>query len=163
LASLLLGACADPDVEVKIPTPDVPSFESTAYPILLRDCGFPACHGDTRRFFRVFGPGRTRYRPRDITPLLAPPTSEELTASYQRARSMLANDGDIENSPLLQKPLIDGHEGHDEWGRNVYWDKSDPNYQALLNWARSMRPPLVPDAGVPQPGAAPDAALGAGR
>lgn len=148
----MLGACADSDVEVKVPSPDVLSFEVSVYPILLRDCGFPACHGDTRRFFRVFGPGRTRYRPKDITPLFAPPTGEELTASYERARSMLASDGRVEDSPLLAKPLIEGHEGHDEWGVNVYRSASDPSYQTLLRWAYSMRggvaPALPPDAGV---------------
>ena len=161
MACLLLGACADPDVQVTIPTPDIASFESSAYPILLRDCGFNACHGDTKRFFSIFGPGRTRYRPVEQVPLLSPPTTEELTASYQRARSMLANDGNIEDSPLLQKPLIDGHEGHDEWGRNVYWSKGDPNYQALLNWARSVQ--RTPDAGAlpgTGVGALPDAGVG---
>ena len=151
VSCLLLGACADPDVEVTIPTPDVQSFEVNVYPILLRDCGFPACHGDTRRFFRVFGPGRTRYRPRDVTPLLAPATAEELTASYHRARSMLATDGKVEDSALLQKPLLAGHEGHDEWGQNVYWSAADPSYQTLLRWAHSTRAaplPLPADAGV---------------
>jgi hypothetical protein len=146
---LSFGACADPDVEVKVPTPDIVSFEATVYPILLRDCGFPACHGDTRRFFRIFGPGRTRYRPKEVTALFAPPTAEELTATYYRARSMLVSDGRVEDSPLLQKPLFAGHEGEDEWGQNVYWHPNDPSYQALLRWAYSQRGgPLPLDAGV---------------
>lgn len=135
----MLGACADTDVEVLLPSPDPVSFEISVYPVLLRDCGFPACHGDTRRFFRVFGPGRTRYRPREETGVFAPTTAEELTASYDRARSMLATEGNILNSALLQKPLNVGHGGDDEWGQNVYWREDDPNYQAILRWALSMR------------------------
>ena len=139
LVSLTLAACADPDVQVQLPSPDVLSFEIEVYPILMRDCGFPACHGDTRRFFRVFGPGRTRYRPREVTPLMSPPTAEELTASYERTRSMLVNDGPVEESMLLQKPLRAGHSGDDEWGQNVYWTEADPAYQVLLRWAKSTR------------------------
>lgn len=155
LGSVTLSACADPDVQVQLPSPDPLSFEVEVYPILLRDCGFPACHGDTRRFFRVFGPGRTRYRPREITPLLSPPTAEELTASYNRARSMLADNGPVEESMLLQKPLRAGHKGDDEWGQNVYWTEADPSYQTLLRWAKSMRNGAV--GAVPVIPGAPDA------
>jgi hypothetical protein len=145
-----LGACADPDVEVRLPSPDPTSFEVSVYPVLLRDCGFPACHGDTRRFFRVFGPGRTRYRPRAETPLFAPATAEELTASYDRARSMLVTEGSVLNSALLQKPLNAGHGGDDEWGQNVYWRADDPSYQAILRWALSVRAvPAAPTGATP--------------
>jgi hypothetical protein len=137
--SLTLSACADPDVQVRLPSPDEFSFQVEVYPILLRDCGFPACHGDTRRFFRLFGPGRTRYRTRDVTPLMSPPTGEELTAAYNRTRSMLVTDGPVEESLLLQKPLHAGHSGDDEWGQNVYWTEADPSYQVLLRWAKSVR------------------------
>src|ERR1700755_2646142 len=37
------------------------SFTNDVIPVLLRDCGFQACHGSPERFFRVWGPGRTRY------------------------------------------------------------------------------------------------------
>lgn len=147
-ACLVLCACADSSTEVRLSSPDVQSFEVKVYPILLRDCGFPACHGDTRRFFHIFGPGRTRYRPGTETLLFAPPTAEELTASYNRTRSMLVTEGDAEDSLLLQKPLEAGHEGHDEWGQNVYWTANDPAYQAILGWAKSSIAPAA-DAGGP--------------
>jgi hypothetical protein len=128
-------ACADPTVELKLPTPSQRQFEEQVYPLLLRDCGFPACHGDTRRFFRVFGPGRKRYR--NETGLFVPATAEEIRLSYERARSMLANEDGIENSDLLRKPLHADHGGVDEWGANVYSSETDPGYVLLSSWARS--------------------------
>jgi hypothetical protein len=91
----------------------------------------------------------------------APVTGEELTATYRRARSMLAHEEgtSIENCLLLDKPRDGAHEGRDEWGNNVYLSASDPSYQVLLTWARSMLPAPAPDAGRVNPPAAP--AIGA--
>jgi hypothetical protein len=146
-----LAACADPTTELHVPTPDAQSFEQTVYPILLRDCGFPGeCHGNPERFFHVYGPGRMRARPE--TKINMPVTGEELTATYRRARSMLAHEGsDVTDCLLLNKPLDAAHEGRDEWGYNVYRSANDPSYQTLLGWARSMLPA--------SPAAQPDAAV----
>ncbi len=122
---------------VSIPAPDPVSFETSAYPILLADCGFPACHGDRARFFSVFGPGRTRLsaasEPDD------PPTPEELALTYARASSMLVG-GPPDGSLLLRKPLaIEAggapHGGDDAWGRNVYSSPYDPRWDTLYRWA----------------------------
>lgn len=134
---LVVSACADATTELRVPTPDAQTFELTVYPVLLRDCGFPECHGAPERFFRVYGPGRLREKPKEETAVNSPVTSAELTATYKRARSMLAYEGNIESSLLLQKPLGSGHEGVDEWGNNVYQSASDPGFQVLLAWARS--------------------------
>jgi hypothetical protein len=134
-------ACGDTTIKLSVPAPDAQQFELTVYPVLLRDCGFPACHGDAGRFFRVFGPGRTRFRPE--TRLFDDPTSEEIELAYERARSMLSNESGLLHSALLRKPYQGGHKGIDEWGNNVYRDASDPGYAALLDWARSAT-----DAGV---------------
>lgn len=129
-------ACADPTTELKLPAPDAKQFEQQVYPVLLRDCGFPACHGDPRRFFRVFGPGRTRARPE--TDLFDPPNGEEILLSYERARSMLASEDGIEHSALLRKPLHADHGGADAWGHNVYRYEADSGYAAILKWAQSV-------------------------
>jgi hypothetical protein len=131
-----ITACADATAELSLPSPSKRQFEEQVYPLLLRDCGFPACHGDTRRFFRVFGPGRTRYRLE--TKPFDPATAEEIEASYYRARSMLANEDGIEHTPLLRKPLHAEHGGVDEWGNNVYRTETDSGYVALFSWARSV-------------------------
>jgi hypothetical protein len=142
---LALAACASPTPELVLHRPDRVSFETQVYPLLLRDCGFHACHGSSERFFQVFGPGRGRLFP--ITQPLDPPMPLEIDHSYTRALSMI-DPGRPEQSLLLQKPLAPaaggvGHEGVDSLGRNVYLSKQDPSYVALATWV-SAAPPLAP-------------------
>lgn len=138
LALAWLVACGDSEPQLRVPEPDAAAFASTAYPILLRDCGFPACHGDHGRFFQVFGPGRTRLS--SSTMPYDPPTSEEVMLSYTRARSMLAGENGPARALLLRKPLAPEaggaeHEGDDAWGQPVYASPEDPRFRALRDWA----------------------------
>lgn len=138
LMGVVLAACGNETAVLDVPSPDATVFASDVYPILLRDCGFPACHGARGRFFQVLGPGRTRELPMTLPDDPATPT--EVMFSYTRARSMLANDGSVLESLLLRKPLDKnaggaGHKGDDNWGRNVYASKTDPAYVLLLRWA----------------------------
>ena len=128
------------------------AFVSEAYPVLLRDCGFPACHGDSRRFFQVYGPGRTRLsadtRPYDNA------TPDEVMRSYDRARSMLSSTHDPGPPLLLRKPLAvsaggAGHKGDDPWQQPIYRSAVDPDFQALRAWALTVQPSSVADAGLP--------------
>lgn len=149
MVGMLLGACAPATATLDVPAPDAQQFSSKVYPLLLRDCGFPACHGSTERFFRVFGPGRTRLRFEEQEFPLDPATPEEVYNSYTRARSMLAHEGNVLESLLLRKPLSKaaggaGHAGDDNWGGNVYETELDPAYVTLKQWALSATPGAVP-------------------
>jgi len=138
LMLIALPACAGGEEWIgALPAADYAHFEATAYPVLLRDCAFSECHGVEQRFFHVYGPGRARLDP--MLDPAAPATPDEVVASYKRAVSMLATDGDVERSLLLTKPLEtsageQGHKGTDVLGRNVYSSASDPSYQALKAW-----------------------------
>jgi hypothetical protein len=119
-------------------TPDLARFEAEAYPVLLRDCAFPACHASRERFFQVFGPGHVRLDEKTDV-LTDPATAEEISYSYDRARSMQFGLAHATDSLLLRKPLEpaaggSGHQGKDNLGRNVYLSTSDPGYQTLLRW-----------------------------
>lgn len=138
LALLLCTAagCGGDTPELALAQPDFPSFEASVYPVLLRDCSFIACHGSTERFFQVFGPGRARLDP--LTPLIDPPTPNELAHSYNRALSMIDPRAPGE-SLLLRKPLTlaaggAGHEGVDAWMRAVYVTRTEPGFVALEAW-----------------------------
>ena len=141
LFSVLITACAFEAPPANLPEPNRGAqFDDEVYPQLLRDCGFPACHGNRDRFFRVFGPGRTRLD--EMTPLGEAPTVDEREAAYERARSMLAGAGRSEDTLLLRKPLeVDQggapHVGIDEHGQDVYGDVTDDGYELLLLWAQS--------------------------
>lgn len=136
--------------------PDVSraAFEDRVYPILVRDCGFPACHGNPDRFFRVYGPNRLRID--DELELDAPATTLEIDATYDRARSMLASAESPEESLLLRKPLeVDvggaAHLGIDEMGRDVYPDREHASWIALLEWAGGRVEAPPPDEEEPEP------------
>ena len=132
LAAGAVASCDAPEVG-DVPAPDYDAWERDVYPIVLRDCGFVACHGDADRPFVVYGPNRLRFD--EQTEADAPPTTAELYQSYQRARSMLVGP-DIEQSPLLRKVLPGGgHRGGDRLGRSVYADERDPSYEVLRAWA----------------------------
>jgi hypothetical protein len=144
---LFVCACAPDPARFQLAEPSLESFANDTYPVLLRDCGFPACHGAMDRFFRVFGPGRTRLLP-DTDPG-DPATAEEIQHSYDRARSMI-DASDPAHSLLLRKPLASdaggaGHKGDDSLGRNVYPSTVDPNYQILRGWVLAQ--PVGVDAG----------------
>lgn len=157
-----LFCCTYEQADLSVPRPDEERFAKEVYPILLRDCAFYACHGNTDRFLRVFGPGRTRIS--SELENFDPATSDEIHHSYERARSMLQGVDDVADSLLLRKPLDSaaggagkGHEGTDLWGHNVYRSKDDVAYRTLAAWARSrQRESGVRDAGPRRDGASAD-------
>ncbi len=115
-------------------------FEAQVYPILVRDCGFPACHGSEGRFFQVFGPGRMRLNPNSA--ISQPATPEEVQAAFDRSRGMLASFNTAEGSLFVRKPLavdLGGapHVGATDSGRDVYNDREDRSYNILRSWARA--------------------------
>ena len=137
LGGATLGACAETPPPAGPPELDRATFDRAVYPLLVQDCGFPACHGDPGRFFRVHGPGRSRLNPG--TGISAPPNEEEMALTFDRARSMLASSDTPEGSLLLRKPLeVDEggapHRGVDDNGRDVYASEDDPRYETILTW-----------------------------
>lgn len=142
--------CAEPIEPLQFADRKFQPFQRQVYPVLLRDCGFPACHGSQERFFRVWGPGRTRMPSLDemtgemITPgPFDSPTGEEQLASYTLALSML-EERDITQSLLLRKPLAveaggAGHFGTDLYGRDVYRTTQDSGYVVLARWVLSAQ------------------------
>jgi hypothetical protein len=142
---LIYAGCASSDAVVGVPTPDGELFVQETYPLLLENCAFSTCHGDSARFFQVYGPGRARLNPANTDPL-APMNLPEILHSYQRTRSMLGTSSDVERSFLLSKPLQSeqggqGHRGLDSLGHNVFASKLDPRYQQLLALGRSTGEP----------------------
>jgi len=143
LLVLLAAGCALDAPPANPPIPDRATFEADVYPVLMRDCGFPDCHGNRDRFFRVYGLGRLRLEPEGL--IDAPLQNAEMNESYERARSMLGSARRAEDTLLVRKPLeIDQggapHLGIDAYGQDVYGSTEDPSYQVLLTWARTALP-----------------------
>jgi hypothetical protein len=139
LAGLLLACDRGPGLtQGKL---DYLAFKTQVHPVLLRDCGFHACHGSSDRFFRVWGVGRVRLNPmdREFDPLT---TNNELDYSKQLAESMV-DFSNPSRSLLLRKPLSteaggSDHFGSDKYGRNVYRSVNDEGYLTLSRWVVAM-------------------------
>lgn len=157
---LLLAGCAEEADKPIAARRAFAPFVNDVYEVVLRDCGFPACHGAPERFFRVYGPGRTRLMNDDGT-LPEPfdkPTADEQELTFQLALSMI-NENALKDSLLLRKPLAIeaggyGHLGVDPYGRDVYRTTQDIGYVSLARWVYSPRP-MMPGAGGAGGGAAP--------
>jgi len=118
---------------------DRAAFEAEVYPILARDCAFSECHGNEKRFYRLY---RRNAGMRRVVDLNAELTMEEKDENFARSISMLAGGTDSEDIPLLCKPLETsqdgcGHKGLDANDRNVFSSKDDPRYQTILKWAET--------------------------
>lgn len=148
--SACFSGCVDPADPPLAARRDFPAFRGEVYAVLLRDCGFPACHGAPERFFRVWGPGRTRL-PLDDGTFPEPfdlPTGDELSASYALALSMV-DERKPKDSPLLRKPLAvqaggAGHFGVDQYGRDIYRTAQDSGYVTIARWVFTPPPPEMP-------------------
>ena len=137
LAALLEACQADPGWEAANLSSS--TFKNEVYPVLIRDCAFQACHGAEGRFFRVWGPGRSRLNP--LSNAFSDATSDEIMQSYTRARSMV-DHSDPAKSLLLRKALATeaggaGHLGADKFGRNVYRSVDDEGYIKISRWVFS--------------------------
>lgn len=151
LAGVLGGtpACDSASSGAVLPTPDREQFTADVYPVLLRDCSFHACHGDSMRPFQVYGAGRRRLADAEgeLPFPLDPSLPQEIDASYDRARSMLLYRGeDVAMAPLLRKIRPGGaHEGVDARGLNVYLSTDAFGYRVLEAWARGEATPEPDD------------------
>ena len=143
--SLAGVACADTSGVATIATRPSAEFTVDVLPVLLRDCGFQACHGSQERFFRIYGPGRVRYDP--LTEPLDHLTGFEQEFSFQFTKSMI-DPFDPKESLLLRKPLAveaggAGHLGVDQYGRNVYRTPDDEGFVTIQRWVFNYAPQLA--------------------
>jgi len=147
-------ACVDTSGLADTPEYSLNEFTVYALPVLLRDCGFQACHGSQERFFRVYGPGRARLDPLEEAYADLDGFEAEISFSFTKA---MIDPRNAKESLLLRKPLAveaggSGHEGVDKFGRNVYRTPDDDGFLVLqtwvLNYARTQQaagtPPAAP-------------------
>lgn len=141
LLGFIAGGCDSKD-EAVLPKVGIEAFKEQAYPVLMRDCAFPACHGNSERLFQVYGPSRARLADPNTgeTPAFSvAATDYEIQVSFTKARSMLLHREDLSMAPLLRKPVQGGaHFGTDQWGRNVFASTKAAGYVKLKAWAEGV-------------------------
>jgi hypothetical protein len=122
---------------------DEPYFRCKVQPVLTKSCSAFACHGDGKRFFRVFARNRLRAQGAEKD-RNAPLTDVERAANFEAARAFV-DEGTIEDSLLLVKPLdIAGgrrfHRGREIYGAgDVFADRNDPDFKTLLTWIQGAK------------------------
>lgn len=139
-AALVAGCQQDLREPAELAGLDEAFFRCRVQPILVKSCAHFACHGDARRFFRVFGRNRLRYaQPEEKRNSLLAPV--EGMHNFDSARAYVDVD-QPEASLLLRKPLdVEAggywHGGAEEYGRgDVFASTEDGDYQTLLAWVR---------------------------
>jgi len=143
---VVLAGCSSPAGTTALQRHNRSDFNDKVYPVLLRDCGFPSCHGSSERIFRVYGPGRVRLSMSDPQPgAFDKATTTEIGRTFELAMAHFNSDAP-EQSLLLRKPLSveaggTGHQAVDSYGRDVYRSTQDSGYRILEEWVTSEEAP----------------------
>lgn len=145
LAGALAG-CAQEGLEAPAAAAplDEAFFRCRVEPVLVRDCGFLACHGSARRPLRVYAPNALRLdvaRDRRGQPL----TARETAANQAAALAFSGVDG---RTPLLLlKPLAEAAGGYYHRGATLYdggdvfGSPEDYGYATLAAWIAGATAP----------------------
>jgi hypothetical protein len=117
---------------------DEPYFRCRVQPVLAKSCAAFACHGDGRRFLRVYARNRLRLGG-DETARNAQMSVDEYAANFDSARALV----DVANpagSFFVNKPLETAaggfyHRGALIYGGgNVFVTRDDPDFKTLAAW-----------------------------
>jgi hypothetical protein len=152
LCCLTLGCAEEEPWKLSEATPTSKLWSDGAYPVLMRDCSFFACHGSTDRLFQVWGPKRRRLYEGNLEG-----DDERIRLGEESSRTFEMAVGfvditDPSRSLLLRKALDaqaggTGHLGLDKFGRNVYRSGDSPGYVELAKWVYSLRASTEDDDG----------------
>ena len=143
IATLALGCQSGLDEARPLPALDEAFFRCNVQPVLTKNCGALVCHGDGRRFFRIFGRNRLRLGGTEAE-RNAPLRDEERRSNYDSARAFVEAD-EPHQSLLLMKPLDQRgggyyHGGAVTFGKgDVFADEKDPDYRVLVDWIEGAK------------------------
>lgn len=126
-----------------LPELDRAYFDCRVQPVLTKSCGAFACHGDDRRYLRLYGRNRLRLELPE-SQRNAFMTADERDANYNAARAFV-QAGSPDTSWLLLKPLEMSQGGYFHGGEelfkrgNVFFDKEDKDYKTLADWTNGAK------------------------
>lgn len=139
----LLSACVQSNPPEPPPELDFAFFRCEVQPVLVKQCATPACHGNGKRFFRLYARNRLRFEtsPLDVN---QPLHEVEVRANYDASRAMLDSLDSPRQSMMLRKPLESSVGGYYHGatrvfrggGPNVFASPDDPGFQKLLLWSQ---------------------------
>jgi hypothetical protein len=141
---LLIGCQGSLDAPAPSASLDPNFFRCRVQPVLVKNCSAFLCHGDARRFLRVYGRDRLRYgiagedeRNRALSPA-------EIEANFESASAFV--DGVTpDQSLIVLKPLETDaggyfHRGAEIFGQgNVFAAPGDPDLDVIRQWAHGAK------------------------
>jgi hypothetical protein len=134
-----LAACQkDLDAPLEPAELDRPFFDCRVQPVLTKYCAALACHGDSKRYFKLFARNRLRIAG-DEPERNVFMRAEERQHNYDAARAFVDRAAP-DRSLLLMKPLDEAAGGAFHVGANLYKagdvfaGTDDPDYQVLAQW-----------------------------
>lgn len=136
----LAGCQAGLDEERPLPALDEAFFRCRVQPVLTKNCSALACHGDGRRYLRLFGRNRLRFGGTEAQ-RNAFTRDTERAANFNAARAFVDPEHP-EESLLLLKPLDQAaggvyHGGATRYGKgDVFRNGDDPDYKVLVSWVQ---------------------------
>lgn len=139
---LLAGCRADLSDPAPLPALDEPYFRCRVQPVLTRSCSAFACHGDGRRFFRVFARNRLRLGGTEAE-RNAFLRADERAYNFDSARAVV-NAADPSQSLLLRKPLETTAGGYYHGATlrgtsDVFAGEDDPDFKVLSAWVHGEK------------------------
>jgi len=143
LFSLVLACDGSLGEQKSLASLDEPYFRCKVQPVLTKSCSAFACHGDAKRFFRVFARNRLRAQGAEKD-RNAPFSDAERAANFDSARAFV-DDGSIDDSLILVKPLDVNaggrfHRGREIYGQgDVFSDRNDPDFKTLQSWLQGAK------------------------
>ena len=114
-------------------------FRCLVEPVLVRQCSYPACHGNAGTPLRIYSPGKLRItRPKSIDDSIAPLTDAEHHANFASAAGFSFGVIDPLDNLLLRKTTPPAEGGFSHLGGVIFPGTGDPQYHAIFDWLRGQ-------------------------
>lgn len=143
IAGVLLGGCrADLTTPAPLPELDEAYFRCRVQPVLTKTCSAFACHGDGRRYFRLFARNRLRLGGTEEQ-RNAFLRDTERAVNFDAARAVVSVDNP-NSSLLLLKPLAQSAGGYYHGAvplgsADVFASRDDPDFRTLASWVNGAK------------------------
>ena len=141
LSSLFVGALAACSPVENAPAPglvaalDEPVFRCRIEPILVRDCGYLACHGQAGSPLRLYSMGKLRLGDSStLAARTAPITDAERHLNFLSAQAFAVAGVDPEDSWLVRKPLPSSAGGFAHLGGAIWSGRDDARGRLIEDW-----------------------------
>ncbi len=129
-----------------IPVLDEVKFRCRVEPVLVRDCSYLACHGNSGFPLRIYSVGKLRAGDSStLASRTAPITDAEHHANFLSAAAFAFGDVAPDDSLLLRKPMPSEAGGYEHKGGATFTGPDDPRAVEIRRWLAGQSPVCLPE------------------